>query len=46
MIKARSGEYWVIRFQDGENLLEGLKGLGLKSVSLPFTGFQRYFLTG
>jgi len=34
MIKARSGEYWVIRFQDGENLLEGLKGLGLKSAAI------------
>ena len=34
MIKAKSGEFWVIRFKDGENLLEELKGLGLKSAAI------------
>lgn len=34
MIKARSGEYWVIRFQDGERLPEGLLELGLKGAAI------------
>ena len=34
MIKAKSGEFWVIRFQDGEKLPQGLADLGFKSAAL------------
>lgn len=34
MIKAKSGEFWVIRFQDGEQLPKGLTELGFKAAAL------------
>jgi len=34
MIKAKSGEFWVIRFQDGEKLPQGLADLGIRSAAL------------
>jgi predicted DNA-binding protein with PD1-like motif len=32
MIKAKSGEFWVVRFQDGERLPGALLDLGLRSA--------------
>ena len=47
MIKARSGDLWVIRLQDGEKLLEGLQGLGIKSaVILGAVGMLRELVFG
>ncbi|HAF70742.1 MAG: hypothetical protein XD60_0668 [Acetothermia bacterium 64_32] len=34
MIKAKSGDLWVIRFQDGEKLPQGLVDLGIRSAAI------------
>lgn len=34
MIKARSGEFWVVRFQDGERVPEGIASLGLRAAAI------------